>query len=217
MKRHFRNKSENRGLALSSVFLANVHLRRHEIFLGKALATEALQLFRSLQSKHGECSALFVLATAAQLQRKHFEVISVVKEALPLAQEVGDSGLLSALLYLLALSSHEKGGRPRDAAAAAAEARSLFMERRCWQGWAEFSLAVQVKALLSETSRQTALEVVREHACSCRAFRALRPCLLVRDILLEALREMRSEPDRTKASMHAHTHAHMYVCVCAKM
>ncbi|CAE7804647.1 TTC28 [Symbiodinium sp. CCMP2592] len=202
-RRLFRRRGEDTGLALTCVFLACVHLKRHEIHLGKSLGLEALRMFRALGSRHGECNSLFILAAAAQLQRKHFEVISIVKEALPLAQEAGDSRLLSALLYLLALSSHEKGGRPRDAAAAAAEACSLFLEHGCWHGWAEYSLAVQVRALLSESSRQTALEAVREHAKNCRRMGALRPCLIVRDIMLETLREMMSEADRAKAQIIA--------------
>ncbi|CAE7920285.1 TTC28 [Symbiodinium sp. KB8] len=156
-KRLFRRRGEDTGLALTNVFLACVHLKRHEIHLGKSLGLEALRTFRALRSRHGECNALFLLAAAAQLQRKHFEVISLVKEALPLAQEEADHVMLQLLQQRLA---------------------------PCF--W-----------------NMDAGTAVREHAKNCRRVGALRPCLIVRDIMLETLREMMSEPDRAKAQIIA--------------
>ena len=71
-----------------------------------------------------------------------------------------------------------------------------------------------MRALLSETARETALEAVREHAKSCRALRAMRPRFIVRDILVETLGKMMMEPDRVKVLWKVDIHPLQVSRVC---
>eukprot|EP00931_Biecheleriopsis_adriatica_P066265 TRINITY_DN40660_c0_g1_i1.p1 TRINITY_DN40660_c0_g1~~TRINITY_DN40660_c0_g1_i1.p1 ORF type:complete len:758 (-),score=187.67 TRINITY_DN40660_c0_g1_i1:112-2385(-) len=196
--RLFQYTEDEFGEGLTALVMASLHLSSHAYHLAHASAGEAAHLLKD--NHYGVARAYFLLAVASRLQQKHAAVILAAKEALPHAQEVGNQRLVGSLLYLLALGYHEKGGRPREAAGAAAEAVTTFLELRCRRGWAEASLFIMVKVLLSERSHETALDAVKEHARRCRGVSALGPRLLVRGILLQILVEGEKKTEYGKAA-----------------
>lgn len=204
----YRRSGDRRGEALSLCVRAHIGLERRKLKDAERFAEASIQILGTLGGRFDEerithARALFLKAAALHDQEHFAAAVLVIKEAEAMARDIGHKRLLAGCLFLASHCYWRKGGRPREAALAAAEAASSFFDLGCGGGWAECAESVLVKTQQQEGSTTKAIEVAKDNIRRRRYTRDLGARLLAREAGMQALQDRNDKGDLDKALVMA--------------